>query len=150
MYRTILVPTDGSEGAETATREALALAERFDATLHALYVVDTASVPRTIDARNVDRALEEAATDATGTVSEAAEGRGIEVVTDVVHGAVHRSIVDYAEEQDVDLIVMGTHGRQGLERYLIGSVTEKVVRTATVPVLTVHRSREAPDSATGG
>ena len=60
-------------------------------------------------------------------------------------GAPYRAVVDYADAEDVALVVMGTHGRTGLQRYLLGSVTEKVVRTAGVPVLTV-RAPEAGES----
>lgn len=60
----------------------------------------------------------------------------------VAAGSPYRQILNYADENDVDLIVMGTHGRQGVERYLLGSVAEKVVRTADCPVLTVSSSGE--------
>jgi nucleotide-binding universal stress UspA family protein len=60
------------------------------------------------------------------------------VETAVVVGTVHRSIRSYVEENDIDLVVMGTHGRQGIERFLLGSVTERTVRTSPVPVLTVR------------
>jgi nucleotide-binding universal stress UspA family protein len=58
-------------------------------------------------------------------------------------GDPYEEIIDYAETEGVDMIVMGTHGRSGLDRFLLGSVTEKVVRTADAPVLTVRLSDEA-------
>ena len=67
------------------------------------------------------------------------------VEASVLSGRPHRAIVDYAAEYDVDLIVMGTHGRTGLDRYLLGSVTERVVRLSDVPVLAV--GEEAEDEA---
>jgi len=60
------------------------------------------------------------------------------VTTETRRGEPYRTILDYADEAVVDVIVMGTHGRRGLDRYLLGSVTEKVVRAATVPVLTIR------------
>ena len=66
---------------------------------------------------------------------------GVETRTAVLGGTPHEVILDYADDHDVDLVVMGTHGRTGIDRYLLGSVTEKVVRLADTPVLTV-RQRE--------
>ena len=141
MYDQILVPTDGSEGSHAAVEHAIDLATTYDATLHTLYVVDTsvgidASVPGTLDA------LEEAGENAIDeVVKQAADVGTIEGV--VAQGAPHRAILDYVDEHDVDLVVMGTHGRTGLDRYLLGSVTEKVVRLSDAPVLTVRMPAES-------
>jgi len=67
------------------------------------------------------------------------------MVSEQRHGEPHRVIVEYANEEDCDLVVMGTHGRTGLQRYLLGSVTEKVVRTCDVPVLTVRHEGEVEE-----
>jgi nucleotide-binding universal stress UspA family protein len=139
MYDRILVPTDGSECADAAATEAVDLAATFEAALHVVYVVDVAALPSTIDVGYVSEALEDAGEEAIERVRDRAAAAGVEdVETEVVYGTPHRSILQYADEADVDLIVMGTHGRSGLERYLLGSVTEKVVRTADAPVLTVR------------
>jgi nucleotide-binding universal stress UspA family protein len=66
----------------------------------------------------------------------------VDIETVLRQGAPHTTILEYADEADVDLIVMGTHGRSGIHRYLLGSVTERVVRTADAPVLTVRMERE--------
>lgn len=139
MYANILLPTDGSPAADAAVTHALDLAERYGARIHALYVVD-ASTYSALDAGSdiVMSALEQEGDSALATVAEAAREAGIEVETQLVEGGVYRAILDYAASHDVDLIVMGTHGRRGLDRYLLGSVTERVVRTADVPVLTVR------------
>ncbi|ATW87931.1 nucleotide-binding universal stress UspA family protein [Halohasta litchfieldiae] len=71
--------------------------------------------------------------------SELAEG-GVDTVTAVREGEPHQVITEYAEEADIDLIMMGTHGRRGIRRRLIGSVTEKVVRISDRPVMTVRLS----------
>jgi nucleotide-binding universal stress UspA family protein len=81
---------------------------------------------------------------AVADIRQLAEGAGLPVETTVLEGSPSREIVRYAEEQDCDLIVMGTHGRGGIDRLLLGSVAERVVRASEVPVLTV-RVGEVPD-----
>lgn len=144
MYDDILVPTDGSSAADRAVDHAIDLARQYDARLHVLYVVD-ANAYSTIEAGTdvVVSALQEEGESAVDAVARQASAEDIEVVTEIMTGTVHRSIIDYGEDNDVDLIVMGTHGRRGLDRYLLGSVTEKVVRTSDIPVLTVRVAREA-------
>lgn len=138
MYSTILVPTDGSDAAEDAARHALELGDRFGATVHALYVVDdryswmdSGSMPAIIDA------LEDTGTDATDSITAMAEPRDVPVITTVEHGAPSVRISDYADKHGIDLIVMGSQGKTGLERALIGSVTEKTMRIADSPILVV-------------
>jgi nucleotide-binding universal stress UspA family protein len=81
-------------------------------------------------------------------VIQQAEAAGVDTIEGVVaQGAPHRAILDYVDEQDIDLIVMGTHGRTGLDRYLLGSVTEKVVRLSDAPVLTVRMPAESADES---
>ncbi len=144
MYDDVLVPTDGSEGGTTALEEAIGLARRFDATIHTVYVVEIGVIPADVEAAYVHDALGETGETATETVVERAEEAGVDVAEPaVVSGTPHREILAYAQDNDVDLIVMGTHGRSGIDRYLLGSVTEKVVRTADVPVLTVRVDDEA-------
>jgi nucleotide-binding universal stress UspA family protein len=147
MYDKILVPTDGSEATDRAVENAVDIASRYDATLHVLYVVD-ASVYASIEtgADVVVGALEKEGETAVRDVVDRAEAAGVDVVSDVVTGSIHREILDYADEHGVDLIVMGTHGRTGLDRYLLGSVTEKVVRRSEVPVLTVRTADEGESS----
>lgn len=133
----ILLPTDGSEAGEAAVDEALSLAEAFDAELHVLSVVDATAFPETPTEAVVD-AFESAAEEAVEEVAERANEAGVDVETAVGHGTPYRAIDEYVTDNDVDMVVMGTHGRTGLERYLMGSVTEKAVRTIEVPVVTVH------------
>ncbi|GAB7091923.1 universal stress protein [Halorubrum luteum] len=139
MYHDVLFPTDGSEGASAALEHAIDHALTYDATLHVLYVVEE-TYPA-VEAGPADvlddlRAEGEAALE---NARERATEAGVESVRgSVTGGSPYRNILQYAEEQGVDLIVMGTHGRRGVDRYLLGSVTEKVVRTADCPVLTVR------------
>ncbi|EMA03682.1 universal stress protein [Haloferax denitrificans] len=148
MYNEILVPTDGSKAAERAIDHALDLAETYDARIHALYVVDT-SIYTSLDAGAdvVIDALEREGDAATRHVREAADEVGIDVQAEVVTGTAYRSIRKYIDDHDIDLVVMGTHGRTGLSHYLLGSVTERVVRTSPVPVLTIRLDDEDEDEA---
>ncbi|SFG16172.1 Nucleotide-binding universal stress protein, UspA family [Halopelagius inordinatus] len=148
MYERILVPTDGSRATERAVRNALDIAGKYDATVHALYVVDT-SVYSSIEAGAdvVIESLHEEGQTAVDEVADRARAAGVEAETEVVSGSAHQAILDYADEEAIDLIVMGTHGRTGIDRYLLGSVTEKVVRSSDVPVLTVRMDEEAGDAA---
>jgi nucleotide-binding universal stress UspA family protein len=140
MYSDILVPTDGSEASEVALDHALSLASQYGARVHGLYVVDSQSHGLVEEGKPtiVDHLQEEGRV-AVESVEDAAEAAGVDIQTGVVEGDVHRRIIDYATEEEVDLIVMGTHGRRGLDRLLIGSVTERVVRSSPVPVLTVRQ-----------
>jgi nucleotide-binding universal stress UspA family protein len=84
--------------------------------------------------------LEESAQSAVESVeAQATEASVSGVETAIEHGSPYRGIRSYVEDHDIDLVVMGTHGRSGIERYLLGSVTEKTVRTSPVPVMTVRR-----------
>jgi nucleotide-binding universal stress UspA family protein len=141
MYDHVLVPTDGSDPAASATEHALAIAERFDATVHALYVVDVDGIAHEAPGLGLDAlrdALREEGEAATAAVAERATDRGVDVTEAVIEGLAEDAIVDYAEENGIDLIVMGTHGRRGVDRYVVGSVTERVVRATDVPTLVVR------------
>ena len=152
MYERILVPTDGSDVAEVAVGHAVDLAERYGATIHALYVVDIDAVNLGLGTEQVDRIrqgkfgemeeLEEKATAATGVVADAARERGVDVVEEIRVGQPHRVITAYAAEADVDLVVIGSHGRAGVRRALLGSVTERVLRSTDRPVLVVDERGE--------
>ncbi|QWC20583.1 universal stress protein [Halorubrum sp. 2020YC2] len=140
MYSEILVPTDGSPASDAAIEHAIDLADRYDARLHALYVVDGGAYSSIeAGAEVVVDALESEGEEATGRVADAAAEAGVECVATVTSGTAYRSIRDYVDENGIDAVVMGTHGRKGLDRYLLGSVTERVVRTSEVPVLTVRQ-----------
>lgn len=143
MYDEILVPTDGGPTSQAAIGHAVSLARQYDARLHALYVVDsTAYATLEAGAEAVLRALQQEGEAATEEVTRAAQDAGVSARTEILTGSPPRMITDYATDHDIDLIVMATHGRTGLDRYLLGSVTERVVRTAEVPVLTVRAPEE--------
>ncbi|MGM0590996.1 MAG: universal stress protein [Halobacteriota archaeon] len=142
MFDTIVVATDGSASVERAVEVALDLADRFDATVHALYVVDTGEVdsaPERIREELRDALRERGET----SVSEVAAEANREVTTAIREGRPATVITDYAREHDADLVAMGTRGRHGENRFLIGSVAERTVRICPVPVLTVRQLDEA-------
>jgi nucleotide-binding universal stress UspA family protein len=141
LYDRILVPTDGSEASDAAVSHALDLAAEHGATLLAVYVVDTASIAgMTMETtwEGVSDMLYREGEEALDEVTALATERGVPVETSVVEGAPARMILEHAEERNCDVVVMGTHGRGGIDRLLLGSVTEKVVRGSDVPVLTVR------------
>ena len=138
MFDRILFPTDGSEGAEEALEYALELARTHGATLHVLFVADTNRDSVTLVGTDVVDALTAVGEESVAEVVDRANERDVATETAVEQGTPWRTIVDYAEGNDVDLLVMATHGRRGLDRYLLGSVTEKVVRTSPIPVMTVR------------
>ncbi len=146
MYDQILVPTDGSSRATAAATHALSLARQYDARLHVLYVMDVAAASGgpLEDASSVRDRLTEVGQEATGAIETRAADVDVPVVTALLDGAPAETIIEYVGANDVDLVVMGTHGRSGLPRYLLGSVTERVIRSVGVPVLTV--SQVDPDA----
>ncbi|KYH27188.1 universal stress protein [Halalkalicoccus paucihalophilus] len=141
MYDRILVPTDGSTDAENALSHAVELAAAFDATIHGLYVVDLDRYGSVGSFDPLDKRLEGIGREALATVERVAADRGVETVTELREGSVHRQINDYAAEHDIDAIVMGSRGRSRLDRMLVGSVTERVVRTADRPVIVVRNRK---------
>ena len=168
MYDDVLYPTDGSDGAEAALANARDLAETYDATVHVLYVAPRltphglASDVEVVEGGGMigdpeggdggmmaDRTRDDESQTAVRSqgmelVESVANRLGdVRTRTEVRGGTPYEVILDYVDEHDVDLVLMGTHGRTGLDRYLLGSVTEKVVRTADVPVLTVRGRAEA-------
>jgi nucleotide-binding universal stress UspA family protein len=151
MFDTILVPTDGSEGMARVIDTASELADVHGSTVHFVYAVHTASfanLPMETSWESVGVMLREEGDAAL----EAAESRSTadRIETAMVDGPPSREVLTYAEEIGCDLVVMGTHGRGGLNRLLLGSVAERVVRSATIPVMTVRvgEAIERPPKAT--
>ncbi len=141
MYDDILLPTDGSEGTAAAAEHAANFARAYDATVHVLAVADERNRFESPSAGLAADAWEEgererAERDADETVASLPDDVAVERA--VVEGVPHEAIVAYVENEGIDAVVMGTHGRTGLDHYLVGSVTEKVVRTSPAPVMTVR------------
>ncbi|MFC6719032.1 universal stress protein [Natrialbaceae archaeon GCM10025810] len=138
----VLLPTDASEGAAVAVDWGLALAETFDAMAHALYSVDVSRFPPQMEPDEIFSGLERSRKDALEGVRERARDRGVSLTGTIAAGPPARVILDYVDDNDIDLVSMGTHGRSGLERRFLGSVTETVVRNAELPVFCVPMGSE--------
>ena len=136
-FERVLVPTDGSDGARAAAEHAVELAAASDAALDVVSVLDANAVGYELASTTIRDALEERGRRSVQQVLELAADTDLQVETAVLQGTVARSIVEYADEHDADCIVIGTHGRTGAERVLLGSVAERVVRLASVPVIGV-------------
>lgn len=129
----VALATDGWSGSAAATDHALGLAGGADARLHALYAVDVES-----DVSDTLAAFEEHGAQTTMDVVDQAASRDIEATRRVEQGPPHETILAYVDEEDVDVLVMGTESKSTLERLVVGSVSQRVVPNATVPVVTVR------------
>ncbi len=141
LIKNIVLPTDFSEPTLAATRYAVALAKRFDATLHLLHVIEDPlqlspifeSIP--LPPR---QSFETYAQDRLENWIPAADRDDLKLELHWFHGHPLTRIVEFAADHRMDLIVMGTHGRGPVSHALLGSVAEKVVRQANCPVLTIR------------
>jgi nucleotide-binding universal stress UspA family protein len=139
MYEQILVAVDGSEHADTAVTHAIGLAEQYDATLHALYVIEsrTAYDNGIIDPDERRAALREDGETVLADVRQRAETDGVSVQTTITEGAPPEEILLYLDEQGIDLVCMGERGQSDFKTVLLGSATETVVHESDVPVVVV-------------
>jgi nucleotide-binding universal stress UspA family protein len=138
----ILCPMDFSPGSENAVAKARELAQAIGAELELVHAYQlpvlalpdsSITVSPTYVAELTSRAQQE-----LDKHADALKQDGLSVDTRVVEGNPAEAIVERAKAIDASMIVMGTHGRSGFRRFLLGSTAERVVRTATVPVLSVH------------
>ena len=140
-FENILVPTDGSKPAREAVTHGLELAQTYDATLHGLYVVDRgayASRPGWTW-NELQHGLEQDGETVLENFQSRAASNDVPVAVELTHGVPYQEIVEYCDRHETDLVAMGTHGRSGLTRQIVGSVTERVLRSSDVPVLTIRR-----------
>ncbi len=143
IYRKILIATDGSESVRKAVETAVELAKISGAKLYAVYVIASrgTSIPIPKDAGLERATLEYFRTEgkeATAYVKKSGEFADVDVESIILKGNPANEIVDFAEKNDIDLIVMGTLGRTGIQRFLLGSVAENVVRHSKKSVLIVR------------
>lgn len=137
----ILIPYDGSSQADEAVSYAVSKHEGDDIVLlHVLDFVEAGydAPPEAAVPGYWDEWYDEAQTQGEELLDETAEVFGTDVETEVIVGRPARTIIEYSEEHDIDAIVMGSHGRNGLSRILLGSVAESVVRRSSVPVTVVR------------
>ncbi|MDP6454764.1 MAG: universal stress protein [SAR202 cluster bacterium] len=151
MFDHILVPLDGSELAEQALPHASDIAKTNGATVHFIQVtsdhpeaagfrsgLSSESQASNLEiSRQLEQAMVDRARDYLTRIAAPIKNEGITVETELHHGSPHEHIVEYAENNDIDLIVMSSHGHGGVRRMLTGSTTDKVVRAAEVPVLVI-------------
>ncbi len=141
LYKKILIATDGSEYTKNAVDYGIDLAKNTGAKLHAVYVVDTAafaSIPMDAAWESMYGLLRQEGDEAIKIVADKASAEGLEVERNTIEGHPAEEIIKYAEKNSISLIVMGTLGKSGLDRFLLGSVAEKVVRNSKIPVLVVR------------
>jgi nucleotide-binding universal stress UspA family protein len=143
FYRNIVIATDGSENTQKAISYGIEIAKLSGAIVHALYVVDTSSfssIPMSTEGgwEAMYEILKTEGDKAVSAVKSQGEAAGVEVREVVLEGHPVNEIIEFAENNEIDLIVLGTLGKTGLDRFLLGSVAEKVVRSSQVPVMVVR------------
>jgi nucleotide-binding universal stress UspA family protein len=142
MYKKILVPLDGSELAKKALDHIEPLAKIFDAEIFLFQVVPFMPIygsPELVTPLIIDEKQKESAEEYLANLSDELKERGFKVTTMVKTGQqVAVEIIDFAEENGVDLIVMCTHGRSGITRWVLGSITHKVLIRAETPILLIR------------
>ncbi len=143
QLRKILLPVDFSAYSQTAVKYAIELASRFKADLHVLHVIEPhlSATPDFGLGLNLPNYIVEsraAAQRCLDRIPDTTSAAGMSVTRVLVDGATKSEIVRYARNENIDLIVIATHGRTGLSHVIMGSVAESIVRTAPCPVLTVR------------
>lgn len=141
-FRKVLIPVDFSPHAEQAMEHGSMISKKFHARITVLHVIESLPYSVTDSLKLVEhrRALETIAKALLDNLRKIMRARKVPVGTVLTSGAPYREILRVAEREKADLIVMGTHGRTGLEHLVLGSVAEKVVRLSRCPVLTVPLS----------
>ncbi len=150
MYRKILMPTDGSASSDLATKQGLELAQRLGAEVTFLHVLENPltagyATPETLPySAQLYQDLRSAAVDLLAAAKVSAESMGVPASTRLVENhdpvqAIHDA------EADHDLVVMGTHGRRGFNRWMFGSVAEGALRRSTKPFLLVRAAEGGED-----
>lgn len=145
-HRKILIATDGSEASEKAADFGIEILRFSEAKVYAVYVIDTTSygsIPMDeIWSKEGYEQFEKMGREATSYVEERAKAAGMEAESVLLNGNPAEELVNFAEEQNIDLIIVGSLGKGGFERFVLGSVSEKVVKHAKIPVLVVRERKE--------
>ncbi len=146
VYSKLLAPLDGSELAERALPHAKTLAKQFDSKVSLLRVVMPSPALMEIEpvAIDIQRAQITEAEEYLRRIRDSLEAESLDVQAEVAVGMPAETIIDYAAEHDMRLIIMHTHGRSGLSRWVYGSVADRVLRGAKCPVLLVRTAQETP------
>jgi len=145
----ILVPTDFSENAAQALAFAKEIARGTQASLHLLHIVEPVVYPADwsyaqVGFADIEQELQDNAEKELATLAESLKAEGFNVVTAVARGRASDEICQYAGDNGVSILAIGTHGRSGLEHFLFGSTTERVLRKSPCPVLSVRLDPNKP------
>lgn len=143
LFKKILIATDGSKRTQNAVEMGLKIAKEQHSKVYVVYVVDTVtftSIPMDVTWENMYQLLKDEGEDAVKAVKNSAPD--VEVETHVVEGNPAVEITKFASDNGVDLIVMGTLGKSGIDRILLGSTAEKVIRIANCPVLVIKSGKK--------
>lgn len=145
MFDTILVPTDGSEMSRRAAEKAIDLAELTGSEVHFLFIVDSsmmAGLPEDAVWQQLEEVLRKEGESTIKRLRALSEESDVETRGVLLEGTPWRKIVSYADENDADLVVMATAGRKGIDRLLLGSTTDRVLRHAKCPVMAIRGNSE--------
>lgn len=146
----ILCPVDFFPASDAAVSYAAGLASNYDAKLHLLHVttpVVPVSFEYAIDTTEITKSMEQSSAEEMKKLAARAKEAGVAVTTEVRSGDVYDEITEAIEEMKPELVVMGTHGRRGVERWFMGSTTEKLLRRSPVPLVTISATGEQPGSS---
>ncbi len=141
MYKRILVPTDGSEFAKKAEKHALFLARASGAEIFAVSVTENNFVnglPLDDEVYQLNQILKERSEENLKEFDELNDNNDLKITHVIREGSPAKVILEVAKEEDIDLIVMGSSGKSGFDRFIMGSVADKVVNSAKCAVLVIH------------
>lgn len=141
-FEKILFPTDFSESAENASRYAMSLAKKYGSKVYVIHVIEpfTYTTEFGLDFSAQLKEMEASARRLLDDIVASIKRNNLDVESVLITGEPFVEIIKYARKEQVDLIVMATHGRSGIEHMLLGSVAEKVVRKSPCPVMTIKKS----------
>ncbi len=142
-FKKILVPTDFSECFEIALNYSLEFAKSMEAELHIVHVIQPAIMPADlgypqVSTVDIEKEIEANAYRQLDNIKASLRDKGVNFKAKIMYGKPSDRIIDYSHEENIDLICIATHGRSGFQHLLFGSTTEKVLRKATCPVLSVR------------
>jgi len=146
FLQNIVIATDGSKNSQKAISHGIEIAKLSGAIVHALYVVNTSSTISenwTAGKETIYNIMKDDGQKVVSKVKKIGIDSGVEVREVILEGYPSNEIIYFAENNNIDLIVMGTLGATGLERFLMGSVAEKVIRNSRVPVLVVKNKEQS-------
>lgn len=137
MFKRILLAVDGSENSVRSTHHATALAEQFNGTIDVVYVVDSSTAKEDVLHATNKFEIEKKRKKKLKPIKELVEKTGLDFCTNVLHGEPGREIVEFANEREVDCVVIGSRGLNNVQSFILGSVSHKVAKRTECPVLIV-------------